>query len=339
MSLITDTEKLKKHIGGIQKSLEFNTMRPFVGMAERRYIIPAIGQALFKRLESGIVGEGETPDETTRYTELRDLTEIALAWFTYLIAMPHMRVATGDAGIVMNQPSRTTMAPKWAHIDVMKSAMAQAEIAIEYVLDLLSQNPDDYPVWRDDQFAKHHELFLNSAMSITRDLPVVAGRHLTYLALKPYLVHAEKDYVSKLTTPEVFNALKAKWVDTEAEYSNHEGWVIELIQKAVAPRALLLALPYLRIQLFGDGIRVLNLDDALVNELSATDKALEQLRADLVTKTKQVESDLLNYLNEHATSDIFPSFYERAQLKKASTTPLFTQNAPTDGRANNSFIF
>jgi hypothetical protein len=314
-------------------------MRPFVAMAERRYIIPAIGQALFKRLESGTAGEGETAPETARYAELRELTEVALAWFTYLIAMPHMRVAAGDAGIVMNQPSRTTMAPKWAHIDVMKSAMAQAEIAIEYVLDLLSQTPDDYPVWRDDQFEKHHQLFHSSALELTKNLPVVAGRHLTYLALKPYLAHAEKDYVSRLTTPQVFDQLKEKWMDTDAVYSEKEGWVIGFIQNAIAPRALLLALPYLRIQLFGDGIRVLNLDDALVNELSATDKALEQLRADLITKTKQVETELLNYLNEQATPEIFPSFYERAQLKKASQTPLFTQNAPTEGRGNNSFIF
>lgn len=339
MSLINDTEKLKKHIGGIQKSLEFNTMRPFIGMAERRYIIPAIGQALFKRLESGIPGLEETPEETNRYSNLREMTEVALAWFTYLIAMPHLRVATGDLGIVMNQPSRTTMAPKWAHIDVMKSAMAQGEIALEYVLDLLSQNPGEYPIWRDDQFAKHHELFHASAMSITRDLPVVAGRHLTYLALKPYLVHAEKDYLSRLTTPEVFNDLKAKWMDTESEYVGQEAVVIELIQKAVAPRALLLALPYLRIQLFGDGIRVLNLDDALINELSATDRAVEQLRNDLITKAKQAEADLLVYLNKEATPDIFPAFYERAQLKKEASTPLFTQNSPANGRENKSFIF
>lgn len=339
MSLINDTERLKKHIGGIQKSLEFNTMRPFIGMAERRYIIPAIGQALFNRLESGVPGQDETPAETARYANLREMTEVALAWFTYLIAMPHMRVATGDLGIVMNQPSRTTMAPKWAHIDVMKSAMAQAEIALEYVLDLLSQNPDDYPIWRDDQFARHHELFHSSALSLTKNLPVVAGRHLTYLALKPYLMHAEKDYIAKLTTPEVFAQLKEKWMDREAVYDETEAWAIGFIQNAVAPRALLLALPYLRIQLFGDGIRVLNLDDALVNELSATDKAVEQLRVDLTTKTKQVEADLLNYLNEHATPDRFPSFYERAQLKKEASTPLFTQNAPANGRENKSFIF
>ena len=338
MSLITDTEKLKKHIGGIQKSLEFNTMRPFIGMAERRYIIPAIGQAMFNRLESGLPGLDETPDETTRYATLREMTEVALAWFTYLIAMPHLRVATGDLGIVMNQPSRTTMAPKWAHIDVMKSAMAQGEIALEYVLDLLSQNPDEYPIWRDDQYQKHHELFHSSALSLTKNLPVVAGRHLTYLALKPYLIHAEKDYIAKLTTPEVFNLLKEKWMDSDATYTENEGWVIGFIQSAIAPRALLLALPYLRIQLFGDGIRVLNLDDALVNELSATDKAVEQLRNDLITKTKQVEADLLNYLNEHASPDLFPSFYNRAQRQKEASTPLFTQNTPASGRENKSFI-
>lgn len=338
MSLINDTEKLKKHIGGIQKSLEFGTMKPFVGMAERRYIIPAIGQALFNRLESGIPGMEETPEETSRYTNLREMAEVALAWFTYLIAMPHLRVATGDLGIVMNQPSRTTMAPKWAHIDVMKSAMAQGEIALEYLLDLLSQNPDDYPVWRDDQFAKHRALLHISAKALTEDLPVVAGRHITYLALKPYLSHAEKDYIAKLTTQAVFDQIKANWIEDEP-VSIIENNLIVLARRATAPRALLLALPYLRIQLFGDGIRVLNLDDALVNELSATDKAIEQLRNDLITKTKQAEADLLTYLNENATLDRFTAFYERAQLRKEASTPLFTQNKPVDGRANNSFIF
>lgn len=334
MPLITTTETLKKHIGSIQKSLDFNTIQPFVAMAERRYIIPAIGPALFKRLESGIVGENETVDQTDRYTALRALTEVPLAWFAYLIAMPHIRVATGDLGIVMNQPSRTTMAPKWAHIDVMKSAMAQAELSLEYVLDILFESPGDYPVWRDGQFEKAHELFHVSAMSLTRDLPVVANKHLTYLALRPYLLHAEKDYVCKLTTAGVYEQIKAKWINKDTEFTEKETALIAYIQRATAPRALLLALPYLRIQLFGDGIRVLNLDDALVNELSATDKAIEQLRTDCFTKTKQVEADLLAYLNEQSTASSFPTFYERAQQKKEASTPLFTQNS-----SNNSFIF
>lgn len=334
MSLINDTEKLKKHIGSLQKSLDFNTIRPFVAMAERRYIIPAIGQALFKRLDSGVAAENETADETVRYTALRELTEVSLAWFAYLIAMPHIRVATGDLGVVMNQPSRTTMAPKWAHIDVMKSAMAQAELSLEYVLDFLFEAADDYPVWRDGQFEKAHELFHVSAMSLTRDLPVVANKHLTYLALRPYLLHAEKDYVCKLITPGVYEQIKAKWTSKDAVITDKESTLIALIQRATAPRALLLALPYLRIQLFGDGIRVLNLDDALVNELSATDKAIEQLRTDCITKTKQVEADLLTYLNEQSTPSSFPTFYERSQQKREASTPLFTQNS-----SNNSFIF
>lgn len=317
-TLINNTETLKTQLGGIQKSLDFKTIEPFVAIAERRFVKTAIGEDFFNFLCNS---------SDTNYATIKTLAVRATAWYAYFLALPHLRIATGDLGVVMNQPARTTMAPKWAHTDLASSAAELADAALEDLLAELDNLPANstYTAWTASVgFRANRKGFIRNATQLTESLPVIQNRRRTYLALRFYLSKAEDTLVRGIVTDAVLEALKVKYADAPATLTSHEQRLLKLIADLIAPYALYRAIPSLRLKVEADGLYVQTIDDSMKNQAPTTYPAVDELRKDMLTTYKEAESALVAYLDAVASESIFPSYYAKKQNSVRSIVTIST---------------
>ena len=306
-TLINNTELLKAQLGGIQKSLDFKTIEPFVATAERRFIVSAIGKDFFAFLCT-------TSD--TKYTTIKALAIKASAWYAYFLALPHLRVVSGDLGVMMNQPARTSMAPKWAHVDLLASTSENADAALEDLLEELESisNNNAFPEWKNSEgFKQNRHLIIRNATQLTEVLPAVQNRRRTFMALRFYLKKSEDTIATAVCTEEVIEALKAKYVNTPDTLSAPEKKLLKLIGELIAPYSLYRAIPALRLKVEADGLYVQTIDDAMKNQAPTTYPAVDELRKELFNTFKEAEQALVKYLDATATESVFPKYYERKQ--------------------------
>lgn len=305
-TLINNTELLKAQLGGIQKSLDFKTIEPFVATAERRFIVSAIGKDFFAFLCT-------TSD--TKYTTIKALAIKASAWYAYFLALPHLRVVSGDLGVMMNQPARTSMAPKWAHVDLLASTSENADAALEDLLEELESisNNNAFPEWKNSEgFKQNRHLIIRNATQLTEVLPAVQNRRRTFMALRFYLKKSEDTIATAVCTEEVMEALKAKYV-TPDTLSAPEKKLLKLIGELIAPYSLYRAIPALRLKVEADGLYVQTIDDAMKNQAPTTYPAVDELRKELFNTFKEAEQALVKYLDATATESVFPKYYEKKQ--------------------------
>lgn len=311
-TLIQTAEQLKSYLGGLQKSMDFKTIEPFVATAERRFIQTAIGKDFFEFLCA-------TTDTT--YSELKALAQKATAWYAYLLALPHLRVVSGDLGVMMNQPSRTTMAPKWAHVDLVSSTSENADAALEDLLEAL-EGLDADPWKNSEGFKANRSRIIRNATQLTQHLPLVQSRRRTFLALRFHLSKAEDSIARDICTAQVFDALKTKYTETPQELTPAEKRLLFLLADLIAPYALYRAIPGLRLRIDSDGIYVMAIDDSMKNQTPTTYPAVDELRKELVNSYKEAETALTKYLDETATETIFAAYFTKKQAKTSQVVTL-----------------
>ena len=315
-TLINTTETLKAQLGGIQKSLDFKTIEPFVDIAERRFVKTAIGEDFFNFLCNST---------DANYATIKTLAVRATAWYAYFLALPHLRIVTGDLGVMMNQPARTTMAPKWAHTDLASSAAELADAAMEDLLAELDNLPADsaYAAWTTSAgFRANRKSFIRNATQLTESLPVIQNRRRTYLALRFYLSKAEDTIVRGIVTDAVLDTLKAKYTDAPDTLSTQEQRLLKLIADLIAPYALYRAIPALRLRVEGDGLYVQTIDDSMKNQAPTTYPAVDELRKEMQNTYLEAESALVKYLDAIATDVLFPTYYAKKQASVRSVVTI-----------------
>lgn len=319
-TLIYSTEVLKAQLGGIQKSLDFKTIEPFVATAERRFIATAIGKDFFDFL-------CQTSD--ANYNTVKELAIKATAWYAYFLALPHLRVVSGDLGVMMNQPARTTMAPKWAHVDLLASTSENADAALEDLLEELESisNDNTFSDWKNSEgFKQNRNLIIRNATQLTEHLPVIQNRRRTFMALRFYLKKSEDTIATAVCTEEVMEALKTKYVNTPDTLTAPEKKLLKLIGELIAPYSLYRAIPALRLRVEADGLYVQTIDDAMKNQTPTTYPAVDELRKELLNTFKEAEQALVKYLDATATELVFAGYYTKKQASVRSVVTVSTNS-------------
>ena len=94
---IADSFTLSNYIGTNNSRRAFLALRSHIRMAEKKYIIPAIGQDLFDQLKSQIITGDVSEDNTTLIAMIRE----GLAWAAYYEGLPFIDVKFNTDGVQM----------------------------------------------------------------------------------------------------------------------------------------------------------------------------------------------------------------------------------------------
>ncbi|WP_421830225.1 DUF6712 family protein [Larkinella sp.] len=312
--LINDTPQLKAVLGGVQKTMQWPTWQPFVEQAELKYLLPAIGDALYDELSAVTNPEGRT-------VRLLKHLRIATAYYAYFIGLPQLVSTNGDAGVSVSNPSQAQPMGKWLYVSMKKDLIANADRALEDALFYLESYADEFPIWKNSPaYSLTHGSFLHSATELTRYFPHAQKSRRLYLAQREYIQKAEDFYLQPLLGKPFFDDLKAKLTDSAYTFSDEETHALQLLRFALANESFRESIPFLNLT---EDWRLLAETDGITNEDYLPRDRREELALRAEKEAEKFAGLLKNYLDKTASPTVLTAYYTSA----AYTAP--TEKAPT----------
>jgi len=304
--MILNLEKLKKQLGGIQGKLNFETVLPFVKIAERDFR-KVVGPALYDFL-NGADFTGQPEPDQVNLAELLEITQGCIAWLAYDLALPHLKLRVGDLGILKTSPSQTVSVAKWEYADTREANLAMVDLMWEFFWESLEETK--LPAWTaSEAYQRRNEHFIRSADELNA-LVALAGRNRRLFAqLERFIHRGEQLYIREAVTPEVFDSLKEKWKDKDAQLAPLEKALVDKIREALAYFTLHEAYPYLPIKLDENGLREVRKWDGLTNESTAGADVRNAQRQQLWQDAQLYLARLRAFMDENATPTQFAPYH------------------------------
>jgi hypothetical protein len=285
MALITTTDELRTYLAA-DANTQIATLAPYIAEAERRYIVPLLGNELYVALKEEL--EETTP--AARFTDLLPCVQRPLAHYSYYLAFPHLIANLGEKGLRVAQTDSSYSAPKWMHDQVAASLLQNADAAADALLEYLEEEADTWPEWvAGEGYTLGEGLLLHSVELADRYIDISGSRRI-FLKLKKYIAAVERKVIRARICQDEYDELATALKDgtlTEEQES-----LLDMIRPAVAKMALHQALPGMRVQITPDGVYMLGSNDGTVSKAAAGKDELAAYRETLRTGFSGYESDL-----------------------------------------------
>lgn len=304
--LIKDEADLKSVLGGVQQTITWETMEPFVKQAEMEFVIPAISEEFYDEL-CGL----ENPEGPQ--LKIIDRLKVSVGYYALVAALPQLVVVVGDAGAAVNTQGGAAMT-KWMYVELKNGSLAKADKALENSLLWLEKNQNFekdgvkvFKTWLDSEvYTISNSLFIHSATELTDFFPSAQGSRRLYLQLKNYLRKVEEYQLKPVLGKAFFDKLKEKSDDEKTTEA------LNLIKYYLANRAFAEALPFLNIN---DNFNLIS-SGSPANVVS--EDALDQDRRDgLKINCDDNATNYLNklkaFLDENASPTFFTEYYNSSQ--------------------------
>lgn len=298
--LFKTKEEFRAHVEtGAELSLD--ALKSSIMEAVNTYIIPAIGEAFYLELMTAhqLGGATQAQQDAIHYLQA------ALAPYAVVLAAPKNMVSFGNAGLTEFSSGNETQTRQWVLFQYMKAQLRAGDTALDFALAFLEANKTNYPTWANSEsFTITKELFFQNIFQLGEWVNVVKGRR-TYLALKPFIRRAERQYIRKLIGDDLYRELKAEQKAGTLSEDNAE-LIAEYIRPALGPLSLAMALPEISLEMSEDGIRFKSFDNGITKREGATNEDKSMLFRSVDTNGEAELAGLKNYLLKNAES--FPAF-------------------------------
>ncbi len=181
-TLITSIEAIKEYVS-VNRSLEWDTVKPYVKQAERKYVLPIIGSITYDLFSSEETLEGFSE----KVYELLREASANLAWFLYL---PLANVQVTDSGISVAEGEHYKAAQWWQIRDLRRSFIDAGFTAIDEALRIMEENESSFSDWKGSEgYTVFKELFVKRTDTFNRWFHISNSRK-TFLALRPYMLES-----------------------------------------------------------------------------------------------------------------------------------------------------
>ncbi|MEA5259470.1 DUF6712 family protein [Arcicella aquatica] len=303
----------KAQLGGIQSSINWKTVEPFVKMAARTFR-KQIGREFYTELANNQSDED--------MAELADLAKGIEAWQGYDLAFPHLKLKVGDLGLMKSSPANSVAITKWEYVDSREANMTMVDKLQEDFYQLLEEvEPES---WKGTEAYKiRRRLFIRSASELGRKITLVGRNSRFFDVLTTYIERAENSYIRPLLTNAVFDVLKEKW-QNGTELSSLEKQLINHIQWALAYLSLYEAYPYLPLVVDMNGIREARFKDGTREEETASDKLKNSQKQALWNDGTKFLKNIETFMNDNATATQWAAYYQKNLLNNDFEADDFT---------------
>lgn len=307
--LIRNEVELKEVLGGVQQTITWETMEPFVKQAELEYIVPAVSEAFYDEL-------CDLDNPNVFQQKIIDRLKIASGYYALVAALPQLVVVIGDGGVAVNNQGGAAMY-KWTYAELKNGSLAKADKALEAALVWLEKNQNAevnvgvkvFQTWlNSDECTLSKSMLINDATELTEFFPNSNGSRRMYLSVRQYLKRVEKyDLVSKIGLS-FFNKLKESSTDTKMIEAQ------QLAKYFVAHRGIAESLPFLNIS---EDFSLVSVDQYSLTEGKY---ALDAARRDALKVGVEENADkylkkLMRFLDDNASATVFAEYFNSEEYK------------------------
>lgn len=249
--LISSIQDFRKFIP-IDANTNLSSIQPHIEDAERRYIVPLLGQDLYDELTDAL--SNPPPDED--FAVLLPFSQRPLAYYAQMLAIPHLAATFGDLGIRQHRGEDSDVAPRWLQEKLQFNALRHGDIYADELLAFLEAKAGDdkYASWyNSDANTKNSGFIVYSTQVASRHIDIGESRRI-FLRIRPNIREIEQRIIPKLIGPAQYADLVSKLKAGTIADESPEAKLIALLEPIICKRALYLRLPFLRFTLGDQGI-------------------------------------------------------------------------------------
>lgn len=315
--LIKTIDQLRTIIPRFPKNYGYDNISPAINQAERKYLVPFIGQNFYDELVA-------ITSPTATQTEVIYRLSCASAYYARLDNLSEMSIQIGDAGVAIATSQNTTPLTQWKEYSIKSGDLDKAETSLELALEYLELKADDFPTWKaSDEYTISKQLFLNTAKALSEFVPFANSRR-AYLSLRPFIKEVERKVIVPTIGQDLFDELKEAIKDNSL--SEDQTKLLPYIQSPLANLAAKKGFTQLAIAYNGRGFRLISENDGMVQKQAITADKLNTLSAELAAEADIALIALKRYLQDNA--DTFTAYKESdSYVTEEEAQP---QNFPTN---------
>ena len=205
LRLINNSADLRKHIL-LSATFDFDKVLPYSKIAERKLVIDLIGQDQYDT----IVTHSYNEDANTPLDQVKNLLESAVSNYALLTALPSLNVFINNLGVRTSETTNSGPADWRDKRDLERQINKMYNEALDDAFEIMEQNVDDFPEWRDSAF---YTVFKNLIVSETRIFDKyfkIQKSRQTYLALQPYISECQDQYLLSMLGQCTLDQLREK---------------------------------------------------------------------------------------------------------------------------------
>jgi len=206
MAIVTTTTELKKYFT-TDDSFDFDTVLPYIELAEDE-VKRVLGKTMFWILNDYYNDSEAETDETL--DSLLPYAQRPVVQFAFLKGIDKFNVSIGNMGIGVIHNTQLAPASDKRVENLRTSILEGAYDSLEYLLEFLETNKDDYPSWEDsDAYAYQYEYLISSARKFD-ELYKINRSRLTFLNWRPAMADVELLQIAPVVSSELIADIKAQ---------------------------------------------------------------------------------------------------------------------------------
>ncbi len=302
--LIATIDELKEYLpSNILK--DFDKMRNFIRVNERKEILPILGKKLYDELVAAYEGS----DMAEKYSNLLPWVQAPLIHFSMYDAVPLMDLKISEAGFSVTQT--TNLAPaSQARVENFKEGIHKLAFdGVESLLEYLNDNKDTLTSWKESDYYTEKSLrIVSSATEFDRYVFIDKSR-IVYQKLLPVMNEVEefqiRGTISSALVDKILEKVKAGSITGAYKTIN------DLIKPAVANLTMAAGIDIVANAIYATGIVThYNIGSTSTADLSRVDalkKRFQDTGLEYLSKALGIILANVNDYPEYKDSDMYDS--------------------------------
>jgi hypothetical protein len=188
----------------VNDSLTYAGFKKHLLASERKHIKALIGDAQYA------VFDVETLPTDAKVLEAYYLAQETICNFALYYYLPFIKSQISEAGIFTSQSENTATASDKDFKELQRSCKRQAHETLDEFLKVLESNLTKFTAWTaDDSFKRYNNTLVHNTETFNKHYNIFNSRQ-TFMALKPEIEVAERQYVNAVIGKDLLIALKTK---------------------------------------------------------------------------------------------------------------------------------
>jgi hypothetical protein len=289
--LFKSTAEVKKYIN-IDVNMKFDKLKPSIEDAERRFIVPLLGDAFYQEFNAAYTAAVTVPDNLTDDEKnLLPFIQRALAFYAGSLMVDEVGVQVGDLGIQQQFNSNSQPAPQAKVQRLIFKYITGADLAAEELLEYLEVNASGakYATWHASDYNTRLSGCIVYKTSIASKYIDINDSFRIFQRLKKRIKDIEASYVKRqICQPQYDQIVDQLRAGTLTEANT---MLVEKLEPIIAKRSLYLTLPSLSISVEPEGIMMYSINDSIVSKQIASAESKKQLMFSLKEGDNGYEAD------------------------------------------------
>ena len=316
MPLIKDIATFKRYVK--YNFTSTTTALPDTAPAERKFVLPFLGNTLYASLQSQVDANNITN------TALLDIVRAAAAPLSVLMDLPLLQTQLGDTGLRTLLSEQTQAAHRWEYNEVKAMLEEKGMQALEDLLNHLEANAQTYEWELPVQFV----LLFKTGSEFKKYYPLQYPAR-TFMMLQPLIEEVEELFIKPSIGAAFFEELR-----DEANAEDELLAAQKYMKRCVANLTVMRAMEKLPVRLTPYGLLV-TLDSApdqpYQGDGTASTQQMGLQHAAVKRDGESYLNKLVAYLNEKASEDLFETYYGSEYYKAPSTETKVNPNINRKG--------